>query len=396
MPDPGLPLTVRFDARGRETQSVTSWMIDSSYLTSTDEFEFRLFSKFPEELDGLELQPVTLKLGETTQLIGRITGSRVGKSGATVRDFRGLDYVSEIVECNVDPGVKITEGMTLQAAVKHVCSPCGIEIVLGDAAVMRRLRSGVSTITHRAPKDFRELKQKELVPEAGKGIYEFLNPIAARHGCTIQPGTARNELMLDAPLFEQDPIAHLRRSIDGGSNNITEAEADRDWSRYPSFVQVTGFEYSQEAESTPKQSRMSLSTNEETGKLPEIDRIVGGTVAIGRRKPDKPIGDPGHLYRYLSLKDDKAQTQAQVEAAARRMLAERTKDTLEYTATLRGHTDVTTGAVWTVGTIVQVDDEVARVHEPLWIAKRTLRYDPAGGATTTITCWRPGTFVISP
>jgi prophage tail gpP-like protein len=394
--DLGIPLTVRFDARSRETQNVTSWMIDSSYLTSTDEFSFQLFSKFPEDLEGLELQPVTLKLGETVQLIGRITGSRVGGNGANVRDFRGLDYISEIVECNVDPLVKITSGMALQAAVKHVCSPCGIEVVLGDAAVMRKLRSGVSTITRKAPKDFRELKLEDIKPEAGEGIYEFLNPIVARHGCTIQPGTARNELMLEAPQFEQDPVASLQRAIDGSSNNVMRAEADRDWSRYPSFVMVTGLEYGKDTQKGPRRGLKTLDTIEETGKIPEIDRIVGGTVGIGRRKPDKPIGDPGFLYRLLRLKDDKARNQAQLEAAAQRMLAERTKDTLEYTATLRGHRDPKSGAIWTVGTMVRVDDEVARVHEALWISKRKLSYSPTGGATTEITCWRPGTFVIDP
>lgn len=69
-----------------------------------------------------------------------------------------------------------------------------------------------------------------------------------------------------------------------------------------------------------------------------------------------------------------------------------TIDTLAYRVTLRGHTDPETGAIWTVDTMVNVQDEICGVNEPLWIAKRTLRFSPTEGSTTQLECWRPGSF----
>jgi prophage tail gpP-like protein len=103
----------------------------------------------------------------------------------------------------------------------------------------------------------------------------------------------------------------------------------------------------------------------------------------------------GALYRLLVYRDENARTAEQIEAAARRCVAERLKDTLYYHATVKGHADPRTGAIWTVDTMVNVDDDVADVHEPLWIESRTLRFG-SGGAETDLVCWRPESFTLGP
>lgn len=70
------------------------------------------------------------------------------------------------------------------------------------------------------------------------------------------------------------------------------------------------------------------------------------------------------------------------------------KDTLLYDVTMRGHVDPESGAVWSVNTMVEVDDSVADVHERLWILQRKLSYSKEEGAITTMTCIRPESFVI--
>jgi prophage tail gpP-like protein len=79
-----------------------------------------------------------------------------------------------------------------------------------------------------------------------------------------------------------------------------------------------------------------------------------------------------------------------VNAAAFRAIWDRLKDTLLYKATVKGHRDPDSGALWTIDTIVNIQDEVTDVNEPMWIHKRTFRYTPGSGAETDIECWRIG------
>ncbi len=67
---------------------------------------------------------------------------------------------------------------------------------------------------------------------------------------------------------------------------------------------------------------------------------------------------------------------------------------MDGTCTVSGHVDPISGGVWSVGAMAQVNDSVARVHEALWISRRTLRYT-SEGAMTDLEMIRPGTWEIN-
>lgn len=378
---------MRFEALGRETSNVESWSIDSSWLISTDGFSFTLLDANPANLRGLECQPVQLLVRDAPQLVGRIDVTERGESALAV-SCEGRDYFGDLVECHIDPLVAFTEGMTLQKAVELAASPCGIKLVLGDASVMRNARTGVRRGRGK-PADFITLTLQDMKPDEGQGIYEYINRLAARHGGTPQPTLNRNELNIVAPNYDQDPLYTIRRSRDGRSNRIKKATARRDFSSFPTYTLVRGAGVTPAAQE--KSSKNASTLNESAGLTPE-------TLAVsvkGRVKPSPSAPDAtGKLYRLLSIHDQHATTRAQVQAAAFRAIWDRMKDTLTYRATLRGHTDPDTGAIYTIDTIINVQDEVTDVNEPMWVYRRTLRYDSKSGAETDIECWRIGAYQL--
>ncbi|HEU4544351.1 MAG TPA: hypothetical protein VFR23_24685 [Jiangellaceae bacterium] len=384
---PGLPLTVRLDRLGRESSLIGDWQIDSSYLVSTDGFSFDLLSQNPTELRGLEAQPVTLVVGEHPQVVGRIDVTE--RESARSLHCEGRDYLADLVEGHVDPKLAFKDGMTLQAAVALACSPYGINLVLGDAAVTRNARTGARG-GRAAPKDFLTLKLQDLKPESEQGVYDYVNRLAVRHGVTPQPTLNRNELLLQAPNYDQEPLYRLRRSLSPGTTNrIKRGVARRDFSSFPTFTVVRGLGGTQPTtEKTPKNASGLIDSALLT---PETQ-----AVAISGRVLPVPHGADadGRLYRLLSLHDRTARTSEQITAVAFRAIWDRLKETLTYRCTVAGHTDPDTGAVYGIDTIADIQDEVADVNERMWVYRRTLRFTAKGGAETDLECWRIGAYQL--
>lgn len=391
-------LTVRFEALGRETTDVTEWSITSAYTTPTDGFSFHLYDTNRENLRRLELQPVELLVDGQSQVLGRIDMTEIGGNGSEL-ECHGRDYLADAVECNVDPLIKIKDGDTVGNAFLSVLSTVGIDTVFDEDDIsMRNVRSGINVKARKSGKAFAKAVLKEFQPKSGEGQFDFLNRLIARFGATIQPGPERSTVVLSKPNYGQDPVAKIFRSADtaiSAKNNVVSSSATKDFSRFPTFTLFQGWAAAQDTKGT------SLSKQWDTYELisafmgsdSELAQILADTCLSGRIKPDSGTkAGLNQLYRLLSFKDDQARTQEQVELAALRAIAERFKDTLEYTVTLRGHADELTGAIWSVDTIIQVEDEICGVSEPLWVAERTLSYSQKEGASATLKAYRPGSF----
>jgi prophage tail gpP-like protein len=388
-------LLVRLEALGRELTNVTEWSINSNYITSTDGFEFSLYDENRQNLRGLELQPVELLVNGASQLLGRIDITEVGGTGSAVT-YRGRDYIADLVECNVDPLVKIKEGDTIESAFKQVCGPVGIQNVRSEEDVlMRNVRTGINVKVGKGGRGYAKRLLNEYKPKTGEGIYEFLSRLIARFAATIQPGPDRETLVIGAPRYDQEPVTTLRRSADpalSGGNNIITSSAVRDYSSFPTFALFNGWA----AKGDQAGSKVTQSYDIITLASAYNDEIYAtllDSTLQGRRKPleSERIG-LGQLYRLLYFRDEEARTQEQIERSATRAIAERLKDTLEYRCTLRGHVDPTSGAIWSIDTMVMVEDEICGISEPLWIVDRTLSYSPGQGAMTSLTLYRPSSF----
>lgn len=392
--DPKLEVVLQ-DA-GRTLTNISSYSIDSSFTTSTDGFEFVAYDPDRSKLQSLELEPVELLLNGNSQVLGRIDQTEIGGNGSAVT-FRGRDFMSDLVECNVDPTLKITSGMPLFQAILLACRPCGINIVVDDEGTsMREIRTG-KPVRGGKPDSLKPLTLEDLKPKPGEGIYEFVNRFVARFGGTIQPGLDRHTIVVAKPNYKQEPLYELRRTDaanDSLSNNVMDATVRRDYSSFPTYTLFNGKEGASGATKKDLAKSYDMSVlasafNDEMGET------LSRHAASGRRKPDfNEELPPAKLYRLLYLRDEDSRTAEQMERAARRAISERLKNALSYRATLRGHQDPRSGALWGIDTMVRVNDAILGVNETLWIESRKFMFSPENGATTEIECWRPSSFEI--
>lgn len=391
-------LLIRFPVQGLGTDKIIDWSINSAYLTSTDGWSATVLDPNLDSLDGLELEPVELLVDGASQVLGRVDITTIGDKGSATT-CEGRDYIADMVECNVDPALKITSGMTLGDAITLAASPVGVNTVIAvDDLAITNIRTGINVSRRKGKsKSLNALKAEDLKPESGQGIYEFLNKFVARHGATIQPANSRNTVLLSIPNYEQEVVGEIVRTDDtvaSGRNNVVSGVARRDFSRFPTFAIFNGRHAKSGGSSKGASQQVDIS-EASFGFNPEIARIVTNAIIPGRRKPghSASLGN-GELYRLLSFKDDDARNQTQLEKAALRAVSERIKDLLVYQCTLRGHRDPKSGAIYSIDTLIQVEDRIARVSEPMWVADRTLRFSPQEGALTDLTLWRLGAFVI--
>ena len=388
-------LTVRFETTGKELTAITDWEINSSYITSTDGFSFTAFDSDPEALANLEMQPVELLVNGCSQVLGRIDTSEVGGNG-TAWTFHGRDYIADLLECNVDPLVKIKDGDSIAAAFTEAFGPVGIDTVISDDDIaMRNVRTGIAVKVGKGGRGYAKRLLNEYKPRKGEGAYEFGSRLVARFGATLQPGNDRSTLVIGSPRYDQEPVSKIFRSRDpkiSQQNNVQTSQAIRDFSSFPTFAMFAG--WAAKNDTAGSNSTQEYDINKVVAEFSdELTRILADSTVSGRRKPgaSDAIG-LGQLYRLLYFRDDEARTQEQLRYSALRAVSERLKNTLQYNCTLKGHVDLVSGAVWSIDTMVQVEDEICRVSEPLWVAERTLKYSSSEGATTDLVCYRPSSF----
>lgn len=394
---PETPLIVRLTLLGRELTNITSWSIDSSFMTSTDSFEFTLYEEDVEKTRGLELQPVELVVNGQTLLIGRIDSSTRGRDGYSIT-FRGRDFMADLVESNADPIVKIKQGDDLLTAITTAAGPLGINTVFDDDGAMRNLRTGRKVKAKTKPGK-RKRKLNPYKPQPGEGTYEFLNKVGAREAVTLQCGPNRNTIVLATPNYDQAALYQIRRTREqenGVYNNIETAEAIRDFSSFPTFVVVQGAHATAGSKGEHQTQFFDVWKIAAAFKS-ELGRILTNATVSSRWLPGKPPANEvlaGTLYRLLVFRDNDARNADQIEKAARRAIADRLKETLRYPATLKGHIAPDTGALYAPDTIIGVNDDIADVHEELWIESRKFRFTPNEGPKTDLVCWRPEGFSL--
>lgn len=395
--DDKCPLRIEFEARGPDQcpRVIVNYRIESSFMTSADNFSIDLYDDDPARLRYLATEPVKLYLYDSCQLIGRVDSVQRGHNGRMVT-IRGRDYIGDILECNVDPTLAFKEGMTLEKAIQLAASPCGITKVVGnDALLHRNILTGKRVKTKAAPKDFSKLVLRDANPKKGEGIYECVNKLAARHGCMVRTYDSRNTLSLQAPQYAQAASYDLVRRYDENlaqHNFIVSATSGEDYSRMPTRAMFSA-----------KQSSAGKGSEALKVEFPASDYLnamgASGTETVPkcvfeRILPGKPASGIGRLYRLFTFLDEDAKNQDQLGRSALRAFSERLKDTLTYSFTVKGHRHWNTGAIWSVDTIVDVKDEVCDLEEDLWIAKRDHYYQAGQGAFTDCTALRKGSLQL--
>lgn len=375
-----------------------SYSLTSDFTTPCDAWDFTVGR--PEDPASLRrfyqpLMPIEIYIDDRLQLVGRIDATE--DSGASSLRVKGRNFIADLSDPNVDPGIAIKADDTLSSALERIFAPWGVTVTSDGNDSLRNVQTGATTRGGAARRDLeqqsvKKLKLEPLKPEYGEGAFQFANGIVARHGLTIQAGRERYTLALCSPNYDQEPLYTLKFGVGG---NIIDRSASRDWSQVPtvSTLICDGATKGRKVRDEVQLPSLGQASPNSLGEVPEIYRIIeranvyDEVVKTGDRAP------AGSLYRPVFFRDDKSRNLEQLRAAAYRMLSERILSTLTYSCTVVGHTDRDTGLTYAVDTMAYVADDVSDVFEPMWIKARTFRMD-SGGARTELELIRQGSYVL--
>lgn len=388
---PGMPKSLMDGQDG----VVESWSIKSDFLTATDEWSLTFYD-IADEPDWYEQQPVELYVDGRLQLIGRCDKSRRGGENSSVT-LTGRDYIADLIECSLDPTFIVKSGADLESSLLLAMAPCGITSI-----VTPERRNEVRTGGQFAKKKYNKMFLREHHADEGISMYGWGSRQAARNGFTIQPGNSRSEICLQRPSYDDPTIGKIiakRGKTRSPGNNVIGGSgvAERNHSTIATYLLAAAQQGETGEQKQAARHKWDLNAVVELFPNTELRQIFQLSLP-GRRLPKDTKGlsiSSGGLYRLRYFRDKDSRSQEQISAAASRMIAQMLKETLKYTVKLKGTTDPFTGKTWGIDCMVDVDDDLARVHEPLWIPNRTFQGE-RHGVTTTLEMWRPRTFQIDP
>lgn len=365
-----------------------AYSLDASFETPCDEFEVTIYDDAdPRDLRRrwMPLDNVRIFVDDNVQLLGKIDETEGSGESSAELLLRGRDYLSDLVDGDADPTVRLTKQMDLGDALLEYARPFGYLGFLDSYNDRRNVVTGKNPHSGPPGKSFRNLKLEDFKGGPDQGAFETMNRIAARHSLTIQPTVDRRTLALIAPTYEQDPLYKLQRP-----GNIKRGHARRNWADVPTLTIATGRGASSGAKVARLRSEYPTFGDEApTPRNAEIDRIalteIRGAPRCVLFRPSKDIPFPsqnGFVYRPFYLEDKEARNQEQLDSIARRKLGDRLRRTLTYTCTMRGHTDPETGATYAIDTVAEVFDANEDVQENMWVMAR--RFSNSGGAPETV------------
>ena len=406
-PEPGEDkLTVEIEGLGFQPHRIVSYRINTQYTTPTDAWEFTVYSEDdPRSLRRRfrPLQPVKLYVSGRQQVVGRIDGIvGVGESGAQLK-VRGRDYLSDLVDSTVDPQFQIKKSQDIGSFLLELLKPWGITTVFGNFNLTRNVASGRKPFSKNPATRYKSAKLEDTKASENQGVFEFANTVLARQGFMLLPAGTRDSICVDSPNYEQSPLYRLSRP-----GNIVTGTADRNYANVPTVTIARGRTGGSDAGKQSQGGKREYPTFDKSGPskigaVLEAQRNItsdDGVVVVRERyfdpkKPERTVyGFDFPVYKPLFFRDRDSRNDEQLDYSVRRVIAEKLRETLQYTCTVRGHVDPVSDAAWTVDTIAYVHDEVEDVDEPLWIAERTFSNDGNSGPMTELVLVRPGSYVF--
>jgi hypothetical protein len=338
----------------------------------------------------------------------------------------------------VDPKTRIVPSMTCLDLVAIVLGPYGFRKFTGSPDANRNIQTGInkdsarqaskqvevasykfsvllntiestptmttSTVTElvdpSAP-GLQPLQLSEMQPHFGEGAVEFCQRIIKRLGLTLRVDALGDTVIVCGPTWHQTPTHRLVHNRSGVCTYI-DGSVQRSTVHQPTVIIAQG----SGGGGLFARGRMKVAAvNELTGLdplgqiLPSVADVLGQwpeaqllpirpeLAAIGKNAPKHG------LCTALYLVDDEARTLAQLQSYVRRELATRQKTGTAMSTTVYGHTQ--DGHPFAVNTLIDVDDDVLGLHEPMWVMERTYTKSRSAGTTTTLTLIRRYTLDLS-
>lgn len=325
--------------------------------------------------------PVEVRVDGAVQLRGVIEKIRDGASRAGAPlTLSGRDILAAAMVADVDPRLQLRD-TTLAEAFERVLMPLGIEVVVGaEANEVRSIQAGArpgARIPSSSSRARRQHRVDRFRPQVGQRAWDFLTQLARRHGYMIYTGPIEGGmgLVIDRPAYDAAPQGSLirRRRADGTyAGNILDGTLSLDVTDVPTAVTVFG----RTRLDAPQDARHSVT-------------VVNADLA-SRRTADLWLPRP----RYI--RDTRARSPQIAEQRARHAIARAMQDFAVYEATAQGFSWGTQDRLWTVNSMVSVDDEITGARDVWLCTSVTFNRSRAGGHTTRLRLVPPGTIDLEP
>jgi prophage tail gpP-like protein len=430
---------------------ITTWdrfNLRQDFLTPTVGWEFTSSAETP--LIGQELfqegSLVEISINDRLQCTGYLekVSIRQNREGGLVYVLSGRDILGPVVSGNIDPQIKIAPSMSVEDFLSAILITFGIDTIYNSDALNLNIITGIGknisqTKQQRQAKqaisvavinedntaseikfqttpivsvvagnrvDLKTLKLDQIKPRIGEGAYQLMDRIISRLGYRVWAAADGTGVIVDQPDF-QSPAKHklIRKKTNPQNNNIQDGDCNYNIEAQPSCVVVTGNSTTSDDEVV---TLKVIAVNELVGFNAPDSPVQNVLNIISRYKQAKILPFRSQLYpkqRRISqnyspvpmfLKDDEAKTLAQLQSFARKQLSLKQKEylTLSYTVEGFSYPNGTQRLPWAVNTLVDVDDDVFGIHEPMWVLGKTFIKGRDGGTYTELSLIKPYTLEL--
>jgi prophage tail gpP-like protein len=378
-----------------------SYEYKQDFLSPSDEWSFDLAEDQLSDLEKAAIVPrtvVQVAIDDVVQSIGILDDIDASGSskGGTIWKLTGRDWMSPAVDSHVDPNVRFKPTMTLEDLATAVFAPFGMKVLAADNIANRNAITGrvYGTPTSKKGKPLKSYILHEIKPYTAESAYNFVARVSQRFGLWVWPGDDGETVILGKPDFDQPARYQLRHKQTGDTsqNNVEDG-----WSLtisakdQPSVILASGFGGGGDfAHSSLRSGVINPLIDADLSSIIDAYPSVKFVNPPDALSAVQPLTDPHP--RPMFLYDSESHTQAELDAFVLRELSLRTRKSLEASYPILGHR--INGQPVCVDTIIDVDDDRANFHGPLWVQGRHFSKRKGEGTKTVITMIRPGTLTF--
>jgi len=326
------------------------------------------------------LAPVTVEVDGAVQLRGVLEQLRDGasRSGAPLT-LSGRDLLAGALVSDVDPRLQMRNA-TLEEVIERAVAPLQIPVVVGVSAdEVRRIQAGARPGARSSGLRTRRRQHVDRFrPKPGEKVWPFLAALAKRHGYLLYAGPWENGigLVIDRPAYDAPPVGALTRQRQQGGTwrgNILDGALALNATEVPTEVTV----YGRTRHVAPQDARhRAIVAND---WLRSAERVA-------RTFTPRP--------RYL--RDPRAHTPKIAAQRARHVIHRAMANFAVYEATVQGFSHGSPARLWTINTVVTLDDELTGARGNWLVTRVDFNRSRQGGHTTRLRLVPPGSIDLEP
>ena len=402
---------------GRTYPHFLAYEFDEHYLTPCAKFWFDLDQDELTQEDIAALVPgakVVVKVNGLTQASGIVDEIqiRTGKAG-TVMHVDGRDWLSPIVDSQVDPTLQFAPSMTVTQFLQTLLTPFGMTALLDDNVANIGVITGQtrSLRTSKTGKTSKSALAHQVQPYPNEHVLEFATRVLQRDGLWLRPGANPGDIIITVPNYDQDTAYQFCHrdstqavgATSGNQNNVLDGVVTFSRKDQPSILCAwasggggafahAGLRCAIINPFITVGSTNTVGANDEALLADVLSNATGPNLPLVTLAP---VAHPSFrplmtdVYaRPLYKQDPESHTQAEIEAFARREMSLYMRRSLTVHYEFMGHT--IGGVPIAVDTMAEVEDDRSGLHGSFWVLSRNFSKSAQSGTRTKVELIVPG------